>query len=78
VDGAGILLLIVFFAMIAVLSGTGRSRQDLLLRKQSDSRVNDSIYKSIRTDATGMLICRRCGAESPEHTGSCPRCGASL
>ena len=77
-DGVGLLLLILFFAMVALLSGSGRSRQEMLMRRQSDARVNDSLYRTIRTDATGMLTCRRCGAESPEQSGTCPRCGAAL
>ncbi len=76
-DGVSLLLLIVFFGMLAVISGTGRSRRDSLQR-QSDARVNASLYKTTHTDATGMLMCRRCGAESPERAGTCPRCGASL
>ncbi len=78
VDGVALVLLILFFGMVAVLSGTGRSRRDMILRRQSDARVNSSLYRTIRTDATGMLTCRRCGAEGPEQAGSCPRCGASL
>ncbi len=78
VDGVGLLLLILFFGMVALLSGSGRSRQDLLLRHHSDARVNASLYRTTRTDATGMLMCRRCGVESAEQAGSCPRCGASL
>lgn len=77
-DGVGLLLLILFFGMVALISGTGRSRQDLILRRQSDARVNASLHRTTRTDATGMLMCRRCGTESPEQAGSCPRCGASL
>ncbi len=77
-DGVGIVLLILFFGMVALLSGTGRSRQDAITRRQSDAKVNASLYRTIRTDATSMVMCRRCGAESPEQVGSCPRCGASL
>ncbi len=77
-DGVGLLLLLLFFALIAVLSGTGRSRRDAILRRQSDAHLNESLYRSVRTDATGMLTCRRCGTESSEQAGSCPRCGASL
>lgn len=78
VDGEAILLFILFFGLVAILSGTGRARQDLLMRRQSDARVNESLYRITHTDATGMLMCRRCGAESPETAGACPRCGASL
>lgn len=74
----GLLLLLLFFGMIAMLSGAGRSRRDAILRRQSDARINDSLYKTIQTDATGKLVCRRCGAESAERAGACPRCGASL
>lgn len=77
-DGVGLLLLLVFFGMIAILSAPARSRQDMILRRQSDARIHDSLYKTVHTDATGMLVCRRCGAESAERAGACPRCGATL
>ena len=77
-DGVGLFLLILFFGMVALLSGTGRSRRDHLLRRQSEAHLNASLYGTTHTDATGMIVCRRCGAESSERAGACPRCGASL
>ena len=32
----------------------------------------------IATDATGVLMCRRCGASGSERAGHCPSCGAVL
>ena len=34
--------------------------------------------RTTHTDATGMLLCRSCGASAPERAGGCPRCGALL
>ncbi len=34
--------------------------------------------RTIHTDATGMLLCRSCGASASERAGCCPRCGAML
>jgi len=78
VDGVGLFLLLIFFGTLALLSSGGRSRADLIARRHSDARVEATLYRTIRTDATGMLMCRRCGAESPEQSGSCRRCGATL
>ena len=32
----------------------------------------------LQTDATGVLMCRRCGASASERSGRCPSCGAGL
>ena len=34
--------------------------------------------RTTHTDATGMLLCRSCGASAPERAGRCPRYGAML
>lgn len=76
-DGVGLLILLLVFASLALFSGSSRARQDFL-RRQGDARIEATLYRSTRTDATGMLMCRRCGTESAERAGACPRCGASL
>lgn len=77
-DGVGLFLLLVFFGMLALLNSGGRSRADLIGRRQSDARIEASLHRTVRTDATGMLRCRRCGADGPEQAGTCRRCGATL
>ena len=66
------------FAGLALLAGGGRSRRDKFLRRQTDPRFDADVYRTTRTDATGVLTCRRCGAEGSERAGACPRCGAAL
>lgn len=77
-DGVTLLLLLVFFGMVAVLSGPGRSRRDAIMRGQHDARIRDALYRSTHTDVTGMVVCRRCGADAHERGGACARCGAPL
>ena len=76
-DGVGLLVLLLVFGSLALFGGTGRARHDLL-RRQGDARIDAALYHTRQTDATGMLMCRRCGTESPERAGACPRCGAAL
>jgi ribosomal protein L40E len=34
--------------------------------------------RTTHTDATGMLLCRSCGASGSERAGRCTHCGAML
>ena len=77
-DGVTIFLLVLFVVTLAVLSAGGRSRRDYLLRRQNDTRIEAQLHRTTTTDATGMLVCRRCGTESHERARACPRCGAPL
>jgi len=77
VDGVGLLVLLIVFGSLALFAGSGRARKDLL-RRQGDSRIDATLYRTTPTDATGMVLCRRCGAEGSERAGRCARCGAAL
>jgi ribosomal protein L40E len=77
-DGVTIFVLLLLFAGLAFLAGPGRSRHDDMLRRRNDSRINEQLYRTTPTDATGSLICRRCGTEGSERAGACRRCGAAL
>ena len=76
-DGVALFVLLLVFGSLALFTGTARSRGDLI-RRQGDARIDAALYHTRQTDATGMLMCRRCGTESPERAGACPRCGAIL
>ena len=76
-DGVGLLVLLIVFGSLAVFAGSGRARNDLL-RRQGDSRIDAALHRTAPTDATGMVLCRRCGAEGSERAGRCARCGAAL
>jgi hypothetical protein len=78
VDGAAVVLLIVAFGGLALVAGGGRSRRDDLFSRRTSAGIEDQLYRSTTTDATGMVLCRRCGTEGSERAGTCRRCGAGL
>lgn len=56
----------------------GRGHDDLRARRRWDAAFDSEIRRITHTDATGMLLCRSCGASASERSGRCPACGASL
>jgi hypothetical protein len=78
VDGAAIVLLIVAFGGLALVAGGGRARREDFLTRRTRARIDDQLYRTTTTDATGMVVCRRCGTEGSERAGTCRRCGAGL
>ncbi len=76
-DGAGIAILLVIFGSLFVLA-RGGSRRDEILRRGHESRIDRELHRTTSTDVTGVLRCRRCGAEGSEGAGVCARCGATL
>jgi rubrerythrin len=71
-------LLVVGVAVLGMLAGGGRSREDIRARRRWDAAFEHDSRRLSRTDATGMLLCRSCGTSAPERAGRCPRCGALL
>ena len=76
-DGVGLFVLLLVFGSLALFGGTGRARNELL-RRQGDARIDADLYRATQTDATGVVLCRRCGTEGSERSGTCRRCGAAL
>ena len=76
-DGVGLFLLLLVFGSLALFTGTSRARSEFL-RRQGDAGIDAALYRTTPTDATGVLMCRRCGAEGSERAGVCRRCGAAL
>ena len=76
-DALPFALLIVVVAVLAMAVGTGR-RDDLRARRRWDASFESDIRRTINTDATGVLMCRACGASASERAGRCPSCGAIL
>ena len=74
-------LLFVFIAAgivgLGMLAGAGRSREDRS-RGRWESAFYAESHKQVQTDATGVLMCRRCGASASERSERCPSCGAGL
>jgi hypothetical protein len=71
-------VLVVAVALLGMLAGGGRSREDVRARRRWDASFEQEIRRTSRTDATGMLLCRSCGTSASERAGRCPRCGAML
>jgi rubrerythrin len=74
----GIVILILLVAGFSLLSGGGRSASDFRMRRRWESNFEAEIRQVRPTDATGVLMCRRCGASASERAGRCPSCGAIL
>jgi rubrerythrin len=71
-------LLFAGIAIVGILAGGGRSREDVRARRRWDAAFDYESRKMSRTDATGVLMCRSCGASASERAGRCPSCGALL
>lgn len=74
----GIVILVLLVAGFSVLSGGGRSASELRMRRRWESNFESEMRQIRPTDATGVLMCRRCGASASERAGRCPSCGAVL
>jgi rubrerythrin len=72
------ILLLLVVGSVGMLLGRGSSREDLRARRRWDAAFDYESRRSARTDATGMLRCRSCGASASERAGRCPSCGAVL
>lgn len=72
------LLLFVAIAVAGVALGRGGRRDDLRARRRWDAAFDQESRRITQTDATGMLVCRSCGASASERAGRCPACGAGL
>jgi rubrerythrin len=74
----GIAILVLLIAGFSVLSGGSRSASDVRMRRRWEANFESEIRQIRPTDATGVLMCRRCGASASERAGRCPACGAVL
>jgi rubrerythrin len=71
-------LLILLVGGFSILVGSARGRDDLRMRRRGESTFEAETRRQVHTDATGMLMCRSCGAAASERAGRCPSCGAVL
>lgn len=75
--------LMLIFVLVGLLgfglvAGAARPRDELRNRRRWESAFYAESHKEVHTDATGVLMCRKCGASASERAGRCPSCGASL
>jgi ribosomal protein L40E len=75
-------LLVVFILIglvgLGLVAGAGRPRDEMRNQRRWESAFSAESHKEVHTDATGVLMCRQCGASASERAGRCPFCGASL
>ncbi len=72
------ILLLIGIAVLGTLATRGGGRKDLGARRRWDSAFDQESRRMSRTDATGVLVCRSCGASASERAGRCPSCGGLL
>jgi ribosomal protein L40E len=75
--------LLVFFILVGLMgfglvAGAGRPRDEMRNRRRWESTFYAESHREVQTDATGVLMCRQCGASASERAGRCPSCGAGL
>jgi len=75
-----VMLFLIVLGMIGfgLLAGAARPRDEIRNRRRWESTFHADTHREVHTDATGVLMCRRCGASASERAGRCPSCGASL
>jgi hypothetical protein len=74
----GLVILVLLIGGMALLASGARSASELRMQRRWESTFESEIRQVRPTDATGVLMCRRCGASALERAGRCPGCGAIL
>jgi hypothetical protein len=77
IDAIFVLIGLAMLAGMFLLAGSV-SREDVRLRRRWDARFDSEARELRRSDATGVLRCRRCGTSGSEKAGVCAKCGAWL
>lgn len=75
-----VMLFLIAVGMVGfgLLAGAARPRDEMRNRRRWESAFYAESHREVQTDATGVLLCRRCGASASERAGRCPSCGAGL
>ncbi len=77
-DPLMLIFIVVGLLGFGLVAGAGRPRAEMRDYRRWESAFYAESHKEVRTDATGLLMCRQCGASASERAGRCPSCGASL
>ena len=72
------ILIVVGLLGFGLVAGAGRPRDELRNRRRWESAFYAESHREVHTDATGVLMCRKCGGSASERAGRCPSCGAGL
>ena len=73
-----VLFILVGLIGFGLVAGAGRPRDELRNSRRWESTFYVESHREVHTDATGVLMCRKCGGSASERAGRCPSCGASL
>lgn len=63
---------------LVIISGAIGAGDDVRGRRRWDARFERDARELRRTDATGMVLCRKCGTSASERSARCPKCGERL
>ena len=77
-DPIVLILIVVGLLGFGLVAGAARPRDEMRNHRRWESAFYAETHREVHTDATGMLMCRQCGASASERAGRCPSCGASL
>ncbi len=77
-DPLMLIFIVVGLLGFGLVAGAARPRDEMRNHRRWESAFYADTHREVRTDATGMLMCRQCGASASERAGRCPSCGASL
>jgi len=73
-----LIFIVVGLIGFGLVAGAARPRHEMRNHRRWESAFYAETHREVHTDATGMLMCRQCGASASERAGRCPSCGASL
>ena len=77
-DPLVLVFIVVCLVAFGLVAAPARTRDELRNGRRWESAFYSDSHQEVHTDATGVLMCRQCGASGSERLGRCPSCGAIL